>query len=149
MHYREMLEEAKTKGLTSEKIMWESVDDIDEMLCQLKRDHPDKYHKFMRRQHGIIHNDHYDEHFAIHDVKEMKPIGEHWSCKDIEDAVRGMVFSADVTKWDKYVALNAFANDLHGVIPDEMIIKAAYAFWFADKDWQGNGKIWKYMAMAK
>ena len=29
---------------------------------------------------------------------------------------------------------NAFANDLDGVLSDEDIIKAAYAFWFADKE---------------
>ena len=34
----------------------------------------------------------------------------------------------------------------YGVLSDEDIIKAAYAFWFADKDWVGKwGKIWTYM----
>ena len=38
------------------------------------------------------------------------------------------------------------AGDLDGVLSDEDIIKAAYAFWFADKDWVGKwGKIWTYM----
>lgn len=148
MHYREMLEEAKAKGLTSEKIMWESVDDIDDMLCEMKREHPDKYHKFMRKQHGIIHGGHYDGHWAAKDVKAMKPLGEHWSVAQTTEATKGMAMPGGANEWDRYVALNAFANDLHGTLTDEQIIKAAHAFFFADKDWNGGCKVWEYMCLA-
>ena len=47
--------------------------------------------------------------------------------------------------------MKAYANDLHGIIPDDQIIKAAHAFWFQDKDWKGrNGtftKICDYMCL--
>ena len=42
IRYKEMIEDAKKKGLASEKAMWESVDDLDDMLCDMKREHPDK-----------------------------------------------------------------------------------------------------------
>jgi hypothetical protein len=145
MSYKEMIEEAKKKGYASEKVMWESVDDLDDMLCDMKREHPEKYWKFIRKQHGIMYNNHYDEQFARWDVEQMKPLGVYWTLAQIEEATKGLPHPAGTTPWDKYVAYNAFANDLHGVIPDDLIIKTAHAFWFADKDWIGEGKIWRYM----
>lgn len=147
--YKKMIEEAQAKGLGSEKIMWQSVGDIDEMLCTLKEEHPDKYWKFIRKQHGLLYGNHYTEDFAKWDVEQMKPLGMHWTVAQIEEATRGLPHPSDTTMWDKFVAYNAFANDLHGTIPDDLIIKAAHAFWFADKDWVGGGKIWRYICMAR
>lgn len=141
-----MIEEAQKKGVSSDKLMWESVDDLDAMLCDLKKEHPDKYWKFIRKQHGLMHNNHYDEKFAMWDVEQMKPLGMYWDAKQIEDATKGMSFPNGTTLWDKVVGFNAFKNDLDGIISDDQTIKAAHAFWFADKDWKGEGKIWKYMA---
>ena len=149
MRYKEMIEEAKSKGLTSDKIMWESIDDLDEMLCEMKKEHPDKYWKFIRKQHGLMYNNHYNEEFARWDVEQMKPLGMYWTPVQVEEATRGMVFPNGTSKWDVFVAYNAFANDLHGIIPDEQIIKAAHAFWFADRDFPKEGKIWLYMCMAR
>jgi hypothetical protein len=50
-----------------------------------------------------------------------------------------------VTKWDKFVAANAFWHDLSNDFTDEQIICATYKFWFADEDWHSDGKIWDYM----
>lgn len=148
MRYKEMIEEAKKKGYASDKIMWESVDDLDDLLCEIKKEHPDKYWKFIRKQHGIMYNNHYDEKFARWDVEQMKPLGMYWTVAQVEDATKGLSFPAGTTIWDRFVALNAFANDLHGVIPDDQIIKSAYAFWFNDKDWKADGgKVWKYMCL--
>ena len=72
----------------------------------------------------------------------------YWTKQQIEEATKGMSFPSGTTLCDKFVAFNAFANDLHDVIKDEDILKAAHAFWFADKDWQGKNKIWEYMCFA-
>lgn len=148
MHYKEMLHEAKAKGLTNESKMWESIEDMGELLEELKESNPDKYWKFMRKTHGLLHNNHYNEAFAKWDVEQLEPVGEYWSMKQIEDATKGMTFPSGTTLCDRYVAFNAFANDMHGVLPDDLILKSAYAFFFADKDWSGEGKIWKYMCCA-
>lgn len=144
MRYKDMLENAKSKGLTSESLMWESIEDVEEMLCELKEKNPHKYWKFMRKQHGLIHHNHYDEEFAMWDVSKMKPLGEFWSKTQIEEATKNMSFPPETTIWDKYVAFNALKNDLNNVLTDEQIIKAAYAFWFHDED-APKGKIWLYM----
>ena len=147
MRYKEMIEDAKAKGLTSEKVMWASVDDMDEMLCVMKKEHPTDYWKFMRKQHGLLYGNHYTDEFAMWDVENMKPIGMYWTKQQVEDATRGMSFPSGTTACDKFVAFNAFANDFNGVLTDEQILKAAYAFWFSDKDWKGKGKIWEYMML--
>lgn len=147
MRYKEMIEQAKAKGLASEKTMWESIEDIDEMLCAMKAEHPDKYWKFMRKQHGVMYANHYDEHWARHDVSHMKPLGEYWSVAQTNEATKGMVKTNGANEWDIYVALNAFANDLHNVLNEELIVQSAIAFYFADEDFEGNGKIWRYMCM--
>lgn len=147
MRYKEMIEDAKAKGLTSEKVMWASVDDMDEMLCVMKKEHPTEYWKFMRKQHGLLYGNHYTDEFAMWDVEQMKPLGMYWTKAQVEEATRGMSFPSGTTLCDKFVAFNAAANDLNGVLKDEEIIKVAYAFWFADKDWKGKGKIWEYMML--
>lgn len=148
MHYKQMIDEAKAKGLTSEAKMWESIEEVGELLEELKEEHPEKYWKFMRKTHGLLHNNHYNEMFAKWDVENMLPHGEYWSMKEVEEATKGMTFPNGTTLCDRYVALNAFYNDLHGVLPDDLIIKSAHAFWFADKDWEGKNKIWEYMCCA-
>jgi hypothetical protein len=56
-----------------------------------------------------------------------------------------MGFPAGTTKWDKYVAFNAFYSDLCTVYNDEQIIKGAHKFYFEDQDWGDTTKIWDYV----
>ena len=148
MDYKQMIEDARAKGITSEKIMWQSVDDIDELLCLMKKEHPKEYWMFIRKQHGLLYGNHYTEEFSMWDVEQMKPLGMYWSRAQVEEATKGMTFPSGTTPCDKFVAFNATANDLSGVLKDEDILKVAYAFWFADKDWHGKNKIWEYMCLA-
>lgn len=149
MHYKEMITEAKSKGLTSEAKMWESIEDMGELLEELKESHPEKYWKFMRKTHGLLYNNHYNEAFAKWDVEQMLPHGEYWTMREIEEATKGMTFPQGTTLCDRYVAFNSTANDLEGVLTDEQILKSAHAFWFDDKDWHGKNKIWEYMCLAR
>lgn len=132
----------KGKG---ESVMWASTKEISDFLAPMKETHKEEYWNLLRKVFGIMSNGHYNEDFAKHDVSEMRPLGEYWSLKQIEDATKGMAFPSGVTPCDKYVAFNAFANDLKGTLEDQDILKAAHAFWFADKDWEGSSKIWEYM----
>ena len=152
LKYKEMLEDAKAKGLTSEKVMWESVEDVEEMLCLMKEEHPKEYWRMLRRMHGRIYHHHYTEEFARYDVEKMrwtdkhgvKHEGEYWTVGQIEEATKARPYPAGTTKWDKYVAYNAFHADLCKELEDDAILKAAYLFWFADEDYAEEGKIWMY-----
>lgn len=147
MTYLEMVKAAKKNGTFAEKQMWDSVESVSELLDDIKDSHPERYWQFLREQAGIMNGSHYNEEYALYDVKNMQPLGEYWSIKQVEEATKGMTFPSGTTLYDRYVAFNAFANDLKGVLTDEEILKAAHAFWFADKDYKGKNKIWCYMAM--
>lgn len=145
MYFQELIEKYG-KGASTEK-MKELTVVISDFLAPMKKANKEKYWGFIRDVFGLLNDYHYDEKFATHDVKNMLPLGEHWSLKQIEDATKSMSFPNGTTLYDKYVAFNAFANDFSGVMGDEDIIKSAYAFWFNDKDYKGKNKIWCYMRM--
>lgn len=141
--YELIKEHGKGKG---EAVMWDVTKMISDYIKPMKESDKEGYWMLMRRVFGVMSGGHYDEEFAKHDISKMMPCGEYWSMHQIEEATKGMSFPQGTTLGDKAVAFNAFANDLNGVLSDEDIIKSAYAFWFADKDWVGKyGKIWTYM----
>ena len=154
MNYKQLIEDAKSKGLASEKIMWESVEGVSDMLCVMKKEHPEMYWSFIRKQHGMLYKGHYTEVFARHDVEKIvyqgrdgkRKSGPYWTCEQIEEVTKGLQFSAGVNIWDKYVAYNVLYSDLCKKLDDNQILDAAYLFFFADEDWPSpSTKIWNYM----
>ena len=154
--YRKMMEDAKAQGLTSEKMMWDSVEDVEDMLCALKKEHPDKYWKFIRKTHGLLFKGHYTEEFAMHDVKHLsytnkkgeKKEGPRWTVDEIEEAVKGLSFPSGVNKWDKYVAFNAAYADYCKKFEDAQVLDIGYLSYFADEDYASpSTKTWDYMCM--
>ena len=154
MNYREMVNHAKKAGVTNEQTMWESIDSFSELLEELKESHPQMYWDFMRKQHGIMFHNHYDEAFAVYDVSKRhytsksgeKKQGAYWTVEQIESSTAGMKFPAGTTKWDKYVAFNAAHSDFCKDFEDADVLKIGYAFFFADEDWGDDTKIWEYMS---
>lgn len=161
MSYLDLLKQAKAHGVTSEKKMWASIEALSNDLAVLKADGvttPSSalYWRIMRNQHAIMYDRHYSEKFANHDVNQIKYIdpkgeertGPHWTRAEIIAATNGMKFHSKVNDWDKYVAFNSMYADLCAEMTDEEILKAAYLFYFNDKDWQPEEddctKIWDY-----
>lgn len=103
---------------------------------------------------------HYDETWASHDVSQMEYTdkegkrhkGAYWTVEQVEEATKGLQFPSAVTKWDRFVAFNGFKADLCKVLTDELILGAAYEFFFMDEDWDlekpGSSpcKVWEYFA---
>lgn len=155
MHYtyKEMIEKAKAEGFASEKTMWQSVDSLSDMLCIIKKEHPEMYWDFMRKQHGIMYGNHYNEDFAKWDVSQIKytnkegkeTFGAYWTVEQIEEATATMKFPASTTKWDKYVAFNGAWADFCKKFDAQDVLSIGYSFYFADEDWGSNTKIWEYM----
>lgn len=152
--YKDMLVSAKNAGLLTDKMMWEGVDCLDRLLCMVEKEHPDAYRQFMRRQHGMIHGNHYDEEFALYDAgclsytgregKECK--GAHWTPSQVEEATRSMKFPAGTNIWDKYVAFNAAYSDYCRKFEDADVLEIGFLNYFGDSDWPTNTKIWDYMS---
>lgn len=154
--YKKMMEDAQARGLTSEKMMWESVEDVEDMLCALKKEHPGKYWKFIRKTHGLLFKGHYTEEFARYDVGQIhytnrkgeKREGEYWSVEQVREAMKQFPIPAGVNEWDLYVAANILHSDLCRDLDDEQVLKSVYSFFFKDEDWSADGsttKVWEYM----
>ena len=152
MEYKDLIRKAKADGVTSEKAMWQSVDSLNDVLCVVREEHPEKYMKFMRGQHEALYGPHYDKRFAEADVERIryanaageKRTGAHWNADQILEATKSMPFPQGTTLWDKYVAFNSFYADMCAVLDEATLLKAAYRFYFADED-APAGKIWEYM----
>lgn len=154
-YYKEMLETAKAKGVTSEQMMWDSIEDFENMLCLIKEVNGQMYWDFIRKQFKHLYKGHYDEEFAVYDLGEVYYIGKngektnrpYWTVEQIEDATKSMGFPSGTTKWDKWVAFNVFRSDTMHSLPDDLAIKAAHEFFFEDIDFRKDGttKLWDYM----
>lgn len=150
-----MVELAKEQGIANEKTMWNSIDSLSDMLCLMRKEHPDKYWAFMREQHGIMYGNHYDKEFAEWDVSHIaytnkagdKKSGAYWTVEQIEQATAGMKFPAGTTKWDKYVAFNNAYADYSKKFEDAEVLQIGYLMFFADDDWGSSTKVWEYMSM--
>ena len=150
--YKEMIEEARRNGKASEATMWKSVAHIDELLEEIETHHPELYHKFVHEEHEIQNGPHFDCHYARQtvegleytDAEGIRQKGQHWTSEQVEAAWARKTFKPEVTRWDKYVGANAMYADLCKEFSDEDVLKAAYLFFFADEDWEGEGKVWQY-----
>lgn len=146
--------ESAVKNGKSEKAMWKAVEVADCLLIKLQDEHPDEYAMYMRKMNEAINGCHYQEDIAKKDVEAMYHTGEdgksytgaHWSADDVEAATYDKSFPQGTTRWDKYVAYNAAWHDFSNKFDDNQVLDIAYMFFFKDEDYDGEGKIWKYMS---
>ena len=154
MDYRNMIKDYADKGGSIEK-MWASVDVTEDAMEYIKETNPDKHECLMRKLSEALYGKHYNEEMALADVKKITCLdqagevhqGAHWTVEQIEAATKDKVFPKGTTQWDKYVAYNLFWSDMMTRFTDEQILTAAYLFWFDDKDWKSDGKVWDYMTL--
>jgi hypothetical protein len=66
-----MIEEAKASGVTTEKAMWQGIEDVEQLLEIVKKDHPDHYWAFLRRTHERMYGCHYNKAFADWRIAQM------------------------------------------------------------------------------
>ncbi len=152
MDYRSMIETAVKNG-GGEKAMWKSVEATNAAMEYIREKDPAKYHSLLRDLHEDLCGAHYDKEFAEADVEKIcytdaagnEHHGAHWTMEQIETATQGKKFPDGTTPWDRYVAYNAAYADFCKKFDDEQVLDIAYLFFFADEDWNGKGKIWKYM----
>jgi hypothetical protein len=151
--YKEMLTRAKEKGVTSEKAMWQNIDAIESLLCMVKKTDESAYYGFLRSTYASLYSNHYaTKEFAQWEIEQMHSKGldgEYWSCEQAYEAVKSMGVSipSDVTKFDLWVAMNAAKHDWGAKFEDAKVLEIGWMFYFADEDYKGSDKIFKYMSM--
>jgi len=140
----------KTRIAKAEAIMSEALEYV-------KTNDERFYEKLGRELHESLYGPHYTEEMAIKDLESiyytdsegLKHKGPHWTKEQVLKATSSLPFPDGTTDCDKYVAFNAAYADFCSAFTEDQIIKIGYLFFFKDEDWNGEGKIWKYMSCNK
>lgn len=119
--YKRMIEEARAKGLASEKIMNVAIDDVQELLYKIKDAHPELYWHFIKRQHERIFGCHYNENFGMWRIEQMyykdkagtEHRAPHWTKDQYKTAYEAMKAKLPSTYncWDFAVTLEMLYSD--------------------------------------
>lgn len=95
MRYKELMKDYHSKGMVSEKKMWEAIGELDEAMECLKEKDPEKYDEAIRDIHEVFCGPHYNECFARMDVAAMRHKGkagehkgEHWNMEQVATAIK-------------------------------------------------------------
>lgn len=166
MRYWEIIKSSVDNNRGDINKMWKSVELVDEVIEEMREEHPERYWQLMRDTHELFFGRHFNKEYAEWEVERMyhkdkngiTHRGEHWS-REQTNAVMASYKStlpSEVTPCDFYVALNTqwhdycelmrelFANEEEA---EKAIIEGAVRFWFQDEDWDGNDKVWAYFRM--
>ena len=152
-----MIKRAQKDGHASEDAMWKSVARIDGLLEKIKDCHPDEYWDFLRKTHEDMYGAHYNEEYAKYDLERlhytdssgMENRGPHWTRDQVVAAMANREFPTGTTDYDKWVAANVAFSDFCKKFKESEILEIAYLFFFADEDYEHEGKIWHYMCAMK
>lgn len=159
--YIKMIEEARAKGLTSEKIMNASIADVQKLLGKVKEDNEALYWWFIKRQHERMFGCHYNEAFGVWRIEQMHYKDKagsvhhapHWT-KDqymtAYESVKSKLSSA-YNCWDFAVTLEMLYSDnicmyrawWEGATEEQLeakVVEAAVNYLNDDDD--PDGKIW-------
>ncbi|MBQ0159891.1 MAG: hypothetical protein KBT28_04625 [Bacteroidales bacterium] len=150
MNYLELVRNAPKK---SEAIMWQSVENVSELVELVNKVAPDIAKDFLRHEYEMMYGPHFSEQMAKDEVEGMHHyandgthvVGEVISYDEAVEMVSDMPNSEEVA-WDAYVGANGFAHDLARSCTDKaVLLSMAKEFWFHDDDFPADtSKVWWY-----
>ena len=150
MKYLELVKNAPQK---SDKIMWQSVENVSALVDLVSKIAPDVAKDFLLHEYELMYGTHFCEQMAKDEVSEMHHyasdgthiVGEVITYDEAVEMVSDRP-DADEVAWDAYVGANGFAHDLARSCADkEKLMTMAKEFWFHDDDFPPDvSKVWWY-----
>lgn len=109
------------------------IDVIDMLMCEAKEDEPELY----KHIEGILYEDAYgkviNDTMAYEWVREMTPVGAHWTMDETTNAMRSLGYSLNPLEF--YVVANMMFNDYYNIVDgDETLALRLAKDWLNDKD---------------
>lgn len=103
-------------------------DMLSEIIYSTKDSHPEIYEKYKIELYEMAFGKKVSEEMAEKWVKNMKPVGMHWTIEETTNAMQNLGYNMD--KVDFFVVANMMYNDYYDVVKEneEMALKLA-------KDW--------------
>ena len=121
-------------------------DMLSEIIHETKESHPEIYEKYKIELYEMAYGKKISEEMADKWVKDMKPIGIHWTMEETTNAMQNLGYNCNAT--DFYVVANMMYNDYYDLVKDdeELALKLAYD-WLNDKDAKKDKLYcyWKYI----
>ena len=117
-------------------------DMLSEIIYSTKESHLDLYKKYKLELYELAYGKKLNQEMAEKWVKEMKPVGLHWTIEETTNAMRTFNYNCDGTEF--YVTANMMYNDYYNLVKEdeEMALHLAYA-WLKDEDSKEH-KLYRY-----
>ena len=119
----------------------EKMDELGDMLVELidelKESHPEEYREYKEELYELAYGKKISEEIGKEWVKDMKPVGEHWSMEATTGAKESLGYN--VGDIDFYVVANMMYNDYNDLTSEneELALKLAND-WLHDEDAKEN-----------
>lgn len=106
---------------------------LEELIYNLKDSHHELYEKYKMELYELAYGKTINEDMAKKWVKDMTPIGQHWTMEETTNASQSLNFNLNPI--DFYVVANMMYNDYYDLVKDdeELALKLAYD-WLNDED---------------
>ena len=117
-------------------------DMLSEIIYSTKDSHPEIYKKYKLELYEMAYGKKLNEEMAEKWVKEMKPVGLHWTMEETTNAMQSLGYNFDSV--DFFVVANMMYNDYYNLVKDDesLALKLAHD-WLEDVD-SSNNKLYKY-----
>ncbi len=106
---------------------------LEELIYNLKDSHHELYEKYKMELYELAYGKTINEDMAKKWVKDMTPVGQHWTMEETTSANQSLNFNLNPI--DFYVVANMMYNDYYDLVKndEELALKLAYD-WLNDED---------------
>lgn len=123
------------------------IEIIDMLMCEIENKHKELYKHIECEMYELVYGKKLSEEMAHSWVKEMEPIGMHWTIEETTNAMYNMGYSCDTTNY--FVVANMMYNDYYELVKEDeaLALKMANA-WLKDEDAKDDKlyNYWKHIA---
>lgn len=122
-------------------------DMLADAICMIKENHPEMYEKYKIELYEMAYGRKISEEMAEAWVKEMQPVGIHWTMEETTNAMQSLGYNFD--KIDYYVVANMMYNDYFDLVrEDETLALKLAKDWLSDEDAKQDKLYcyWKYIS---
>lgn len=121
-------------------------DMLSEIIYDIKEEHPEIYKKYKMELYEMAYGKKISEDMAEKWVKDMKPVGMHWTMEETTNAMQSLNYNFD--KVDFFVVANMMYNDYYDLVKeDETLALKLTKDWLSDVDVKEDKLYcyWKYI----
>lgn len=131
MKIRHYIDTIVEKG--KQEDMEELSDMLTEIIESMKEHHHDKYEHYKMCLYELAYGHVVSEEMGEDWVRDMKPIGKHWTIEDTTNAMNNLGYNFDKNSF--YIVANMMYNDYYNIVKDDdtLALKMAHD-WLSDED---------------